>query len=119
MEDKLLEFETAKLANEKGYTSSSTWNGRLMYNIKDGEIFVYQQSTPDYACERCTQSLLQKWLRDVHKIHIHILYVNDILIYKPYVTTMIDNTEYDDLKCNKSYEDALEEALVYALNKII
>ena len=73
MQDTLIEFDTAKLAKEKGYILDSTWNVRLIYNLKDGEVFAeQQQQTPKHGCERCSQSLLQKWLREKHNIHISI-----------------------------------------------
>lgn len=49
MEDELVLQETAKLAKEKGFDEY-------------------------YISERPTQSLLQRWLREVHKIHLTVIH---------------------------------------------
>ena len=85
---------------------------------------------PDCICrdKRITQNQLQKWLRDVHKIHVdigwepenngddvpfeHILWWSMISeIGKPSADT-------DDLHGFKTYEDALECGLTEALKLI-
>jgi len=74
MEERLISFEIAKLANEKGFNwkTHAFYNNlvnqlddsdRLMANWNDGETATI--SAP-------TQSLLQKWLRDVHGLDIVI-----------------------------------------------
>lgn len=79
MEDQLINFKTAQLAKEKGfnintlnfYDSNSSYTG---YVLKEKTIH-----TPDsyYHHRDCfmapTQSLLQKWLREVHQAHIDII----------------------------------------------
>jgi len=77
MKETLITFETAKLAKEKGFNISTIYgfdlDGSELFNIlyltewnhkksKVGKIFF----------SRPTQSLLQKWLRDVHKIRVLI-----------------------------------------------
>lgn len=78
MEETLIDYETAKLAKEKGFD----WNTDYYYNT-DGEsrYASYYDPTPNnrgdmswfsggntFCCAAPTQSLLQKWLRDVHSI---------------------------------------------------
>ena len=84
MEDTLISFETAKLAKEKGFDWSVSWyathkrkaptNPDSFYpelstfknwNNNEDLNFYDRYSTP-------TQSLLQKWLREIYGIHIHI-----------------------------------------------
>lgn len=71
MKDKLISFETAKLAKEKGfgktleyiYPHSYTDEGNLILNSCNN-------TEPGFTCA-VTQSLLQKWLREVHKIIVN------------------------------------------------
>ena len=74
MTDELIQFETAKLAKEKGFD--------LMHECKDGfhpdTGEVLSPTFWDYVLGdkrlvgRPTQSLLQKWLREVHELDIEI-----------------------------------------------
>jgi len=58
MKEQLISFETAKLAKEKGC--------------------IYSQPKINHdntiGIQNCTQSLLQKWLREEHQIHIREFY---------------------------------------------
>jgi len=74
MEEQLISFATAKLAKEKGckvdhnryYDEKISTVDTFFGNIwKDG--FPHNEFIP-----RPSQSLLQKWLRDIHNIHITI-----------------------------------------------
>lgn len=78
-----------------------------------------------------TQSLLQRWLREIHRIHICIdLMDNSCEFYYYFTLTIINIREFHDedmmdqavtrlnhLKFN-TYEEALEEALLNALKLI-
>lgn len=69
-----------------------------------------------YCIAAPTQSELQKWLRDVHKIHISILsYSQESWTYR--VTTpnqsLDEGLGHNDFN---TYEDALEDALFNSLN---
>ena len=133
MKDKLIGFETAKLAKEKGFD----W---MSYFYEDGCFFdewlVYEDSQIDIirVVLRPTQSLLQRWLREVHFTFINIA------IYKEYedCKTTYDyaitdlNNPYDindneifeedygntEDRLFKTYEDALEKAIQQALKLI-
>lgn len=103
MTDQLISFETAKLAQEKGF---------------------HTEMKPYY--KECTQSLLQKWLREKHNILLAIypgllsltkpipnktiihLYTWKIIIPNPY-------NVYQSKKRVESYEEALEQGLKKAL----
>ena len=135
MEEQLISFETAKLAKEKGFKLGSGWQIRSLFNIKDGETFCEKTiETPEYACERCTQSLLQKWLREVHNCHVEVIFhspLDDSYITKDNLrycfevnyygknfnipfTDDEDYSGYDYL----TYEEALEKGLQEALKLI-
>ena len=78
MKDELISFETAKLAKEKGFDLklySEGWE----YEDKHGDTFWCNcNPTSDTTKERfnirkevfCTQSLLQRWLREKHDIDV-------------------------------------------------
>lgn len=120
MEEQLIALETAKLAKEKGYRNENlAWHGI----DKDG---VYFSMNKEFAFGEegyniPTQSLLQKYLRDIHNIHIEIFHwteqpVEDTIwphSFQPFVDgDALDAFIYDN------YEKALEAGLVTALNLI-
>ena len=119
MNEQLISFETAKLAKEKGFKLGSGWQIRSLFNIKDGTTFCEKTiETPEYACERCTQSLLQKWLRDKYCIHVEIIWVDTLSdIYVYHISTTNNATRPDSIFYH-SYEEALEFGLQEALKLI-
>jgi hypothetical protein len=119
MEDKLIEFETAKLATEKGYVLrfagynySEENNYELSLNVYTKEDLIKFKI---FAAP--TQSFLQKWLRETHGFHIFIT-PREKDNYQ-YNFTNNNNTDIT-LKNNgfKTYEEALEKALQSVLNLI-
>lgn len=70
MQEQIISKETAKLAKEKGFY----WTTNLCYSEGDNLALPYKCSpTTSYNNESeyfsaVTQSLLQKWLREVHSI---------------------------------------------------
>lgn len=122
MREELITFETAKLAKEKGFN----W---VSYFFEDNEIYY------EYLCyEDCeidvnrvilcpTQSLLQKWLREEHNIHIYVeTYNNGILDFVPYVgipkNRIMSFKTIEQDKTYLTYEEALEKGLQEALKLI-
>lgn len=115
--------ETAKLAKEKGFDDFSDDNNRVYCELKDSIFYhkVVQQNYSDkwnenYLYRAPTQSLLQKWLRDVHNIYINI---------KSYSITVNNSTEYYHIVSVgsfkeefKFYEEALEIGLQQGLKLI-
>lgn len=74
MQEQLISFETAKLAKEKGFDISSdkgyyTHGESVLKLWTDGENWNNQK---DFLCYCPTQSLLQKWLREIHKISVEV-----------------------------------------------
>ena len=86
MEEQLISFETAKLAKEKGFD----WICRVFYEDWDNNELHEPISPSDFNNEHVwektisapTQSLLQKWLREVHDIKMCVSY------------TCVDDSEY-------------------------
>ena len=127
MEEILITFETAKLAKEKGFKLPLRSN-RNYYNL-NGNIHPYnwfnQFELADYT-DAPTQSLLQKWLREVHKINIFISSktIENKTIFIPHGRTIPDtiknNLIVDIIQycTNNTYEEALEIALFEALKLI-
>lgn len=72
MEEELITYPTAVLAKEKGFNQLK----QGVYYTKDKEhCLVGWGFKDDFAIYSApTQSLLQKWLREVHNIHITIYY---------------------------------------------
>ena len=81
MEEQLVNFETAKLAKEKGF-NIKTYKGYLSETIVEyfdtypsdsirlSEKYSNSALKNDWLCTAPTQSLLQKWLREKHNIEI-------------------------------------------------
>lgn len=127
MKEQLITYDTAILANEKGFdliTGSDCWiktlDGELIHNSERRNTPEHDR-TLDYYLAQPSQSLLQKWLREEHNIHIEILLEEDGAYTKFYFRTMkigeYFNLSYDDLSYDV-YEDALETALIKVLEKI-
>lgn len=111
MRDELITFETAKLAKEKGYDLV----GNGLY-------------------KRATQSLLQRWLREVHNCHVEIIwyspengsyvtkenikYYVEINYYgKDFNLPLGEEADYKEYNFD-TYEKALEKGLQEALKLI-
>ena len=127
MEEQLISFETAKLAKEKGFILGIGWFG---FNNK---FYVSEGAQIGMLCDNhrgenpvaCTQSLLQKWLREKHKIHIQIQvlgqFVNGDNKFYSQVILFGDNKWISKFISNKltyTYEEALEIGLQEALKSI-
>ena len=118
MKEKIITFETAKLAKDKGFEVEVTsyYKEAFPENLMIHGIKCNFNKYVELCCSAPTQSLLQKWLREKHNL--------DILITKP------ENSYWDVYiwgetrelffpnECAKSYEEALEKGLKNALNLI-
>lgn len=123
MEEQLISFNTAKLAKEKGFDlKQKHWYDQIGgLNPRRGASGAMCYENVGYAP---TQSLLQKWLRDVHEIivepakHTNMSYwvdINTIQSGELVWNSLID--EEGDVWFN-TYEESLEAGLEYALNLI-
>jgi len=108
MEDKLITFETAKLANEKEFNifqdSGYEQNGTYFDNSRDYDGCKFGYCKEIYLAP--TQSLLQRWLREKHNVDV-LVYI--VKLKNIYYTTIYNNQHY------LTYEQALEERLLKAL----
>mgnify|MGYP000872082531 FL=1 len=130
MEETLISYETAKLAKEKGYIGriglGYKYNTGHYYNDVgelDGDCTNHLRNVirnkgkdienPNISAP--TQSLLQKWLRDIHNIEVFSKseYKNLVKIGFYYG----GDVKYSQ-PIYKTYEEALEKGLQKALNLI-
>ena len=137
MEDTLINFETAKLAKEKKFDilcehSFSEHNSAIQENNQNGFRNWNKEYKNSYS--RPTQSLLQKWLREVHNCFIDILphrdgdsknkqwkskkdvfWTVEVDYYgKNFEIELTDDSDFTQ-HFNNSYEEALEIGLYQAL----
>ncbi len=120
MKDIFITFETAKLAKQKGFDEFCDYHLN-----KEGMRFqTMTGSTKNSQWDNCTtqptQSLLQRWLREVHQIDIIVLpKLKDLgKFYGGYIDNDIQMIHKSYGSNFKTYEDALEYALQTALNQI-
>jgi len=122
MEEQLIKFETAKLAKEKGFDikTLNVWADFKLVPPKCREVSASELFQNEYYAP--TQSLLQKWLRDVHNIEVEPCRIDlkgsnnydcNVEIWKKNNTY---STEYS--VHGKTYEEALEKGLQEALKLI-
>jgi len=109
MKEQLIQFETAKLAKEKGFD----WEWGILYNRLDNYLFI----------DLPTQSLLQKWLREKHKIFIELGLVDSLNDYwvRVDVSTLssLETIWRNDPNNHlETYEQALEAGLIEGLKLI-
>ena len=144
MEDTRINFETAKLAKEKGFDINGQdvfdlKNNNKIINFKDLAVqeFIedvetgYRDKALNYLKENInrtddnsdeeyyllapTQSLLAKWLREKHNIHL-IAYKN--INIDGYDWCYITTDGITNINSYKTYEEALEAGLQEALKLI-
>lgn len=125
MEEEIVSFKTAKLAKENGCNIK----GCIMVYDTEGDLTLdiginNEDRGYNNECYKAyTQSLLQKWLREVHNIQIiiDVIQLNlNVYEYKYestiYSSLIEEDWENDDVF--DTYELALEDALVDSLNLI-
>ena len=120
MVDQLITKETAILAKKKGFDVSSLNQYRLDTNGNFEESY-HGMIVHDHIVEiikRPTQSLLQRWLREVHKIDL-VITISEFSRTYGFKLYYINNgtTECINERFNKfeTYEEALEIGLQKAL----
>jgi len=116
MTEQLVSFETAKLAKEKGVD----FNVEKIYNQNGILVTVFAdksfvENNNWYLAP--TQSLLQKWLREIHNIHVYARLGEGDVYYTFYFKNG-DESSVNELWDFDTYENALEEGLKEGL-KII
>lgn len=120
MEEQLVSLEVARLLKEKGFCEGSTYFYSNLNSTQElvnnhGSFYINGMEL-DYI-EAPTQSLVQKWLREAHKVMVLVdfdatedkcfwsnIYVSDLVVKQT--------------KNHAKYEDALEEGLLEVLKLI-
>ena len=132
MEDTRVTFETAKLAKEKGFFQETNrleipyynYKGEFKGDVSDWRIrkYIRGEDTSDIEFVSApTQSLLAKWLREEHNIHVTSQIGNlDFINTYHYEIRYIDKNKFMcKVKGNfKTYEEAYEIGLQEALKLI-
>ena len=122
MEEQYITFETAKLAKEKKFIHPTLANyeceedgtvKELNWKFKTLGDFLDNLHTPV-----CTQSLLQKWLREVHNIDITVALIGDGYGFYIHKNRNYTNNRKNYGISGYTYEQALEAALKEALTLI-
>lgn len=128
--EELVSYKTAILAKEVGFNwkvrtyYGHVCNPHIAYDKEDYSIpvdFNSDNNSANYKdlISAPTQSLLNKWLRDVHKYYIDIFIHSDSSYC---VRNIFEISIGGDIsiiyKNHKTYEEALEYGLYYALNLI-
>ena len=137
LKEKLISFETAILAKEKGFKNACDWfvnkdneyifmpdflypnNSEFSYNPEeDPEVIEWEEMMKTLALAP-TQSLLQMWLREVHEISIKIDdYYTDSRVRFDYNVCQLGSQEDNPVGIFETYEKALEIGLYQALKLI-
>ena len=122
MEDTRITFETAKLAKEKGFPQEPNrlkipyynYKGEFKGDVKDWlRKYLRKEDTSDVeSVSAPTQSLLAKWLREEHNIHL-IAYKN--INIDGYDWCYITTDGITNINSYKTYEEAYEIGLQEAL----
>lgn len=140
MEDTRIKFETAKLAKEKGFNERVHYfykvkseNDVELYGCTRKQLVGFKGYVPIYhkvrdyhtnkeklnaklyRCSAPTQSLLAKWLREKHNIHL-IAYKN--INIDGYDWCFITTDGITNINSYKTYEEAYEIGLQEALKLI-
>ena len=119
MEETLITFETAKLVNEKGYPIYNNRAKSNFYNRRTKNVIYFGWTGPQGASHLYgapTQSLLHKWIREIH---------NTDIVIKPnllgYSFVIMERYSFKVINSNKlfqTYEEALEEGMLEYLTNL-
>lgn len=128
MINELTSLETSILAREKGFKwdVSDFWlhskGDSTPVKVADISLISdYNSFPPKKRTSRPTQSLLQRWLRDVHKMDVYpIREYKTAIFYTIEIVGEIDGIQnvLNPGELYRTYEEALEEGLKVVLNMI-
>lgn len=127
--DQIVNFETAKLAKEKGFKLRTNPFGYVtkFYEPKTGSIRAYGMHGRNFKnlIYAPTQTELLKWIRDVHNLHIQISIGTTLEKPVKCWVYFIQNDKGRTIQWNtnsnnvyNSYEESLEVGLLKALELI-
>jgi len=115
MKEQLITFETAKLAKEMGFQLYTSFYYSEGMEIKGTKMGMHGNPNAYGGISAPTQSLLQKWLREEHRVNVVCLpnrYDSDVWYY------FVGSSAISHEDTGYTYEEALEEGLVVALKLI-
>ena len=131
MRDDVILFETAKLARDKGfkvpcdgrYYWEHKWQLSLMGTVKcTNNSDLKDRAKVSYCAP--TQSLIQKWLRDEHRIYVTVSSIEDgeVILFDYSIKQKSQIFGFSEILTKleefKTYEEALEVGIEKALNLI-
>jgi hypothetical protein len=129
MKDELITYETAVLARDKGFDLPVDFCFRKFHNDVS-EIYEVDENfngtdwnnglnLNEEFFSKPTQSLLQRWLREKHKLHIELFLTSDGYWTVRNIVKICDaDIGIRDSEFYPTYEQALEEGLQIALKLI-
>jgi len=141
LDEPIVSFDTAKLAQDKGfpqirlgdinshYNEFGNLNGTVLHakdyiremQLKGKQIFMKSYIAP-------TLSMMERWLREVHNIRVSLSYKPNIKKWDFYQFNMDTNgtdyvRDFKNIEKRKrsfdTHEQALEAGIVEALNQIV
>jgi hypothetical protein len=120
MKEELIKFETARLAKEKGFIG---YKSNKHYRVD--EMCLIHGLIEDYVDHNLTknylsappQSVIQKWLRDTHRMEIKIDYPDGFWKYIANTNFNLTPIKNGGIGFN-TYELALEEAIILGLRNV-
>ena len=143
MEDQIVSLETAMLLKEKGFNEPCSYYYeddelyKLAYYQGDGTGFARNNSPvndklscEEMQCTAPTQSLAQKWLRDIHNMCVrpsltsrwkginYIITIDKVISDSEIEISFVIDSNSEEIKKCKTYEEALEEGLINCLKSI-
>jgi len=120
MEEQRVTFKTAKLAKKKGFNEPSKFIFDFVGKEYPEQTTLFWNTKPHIngseLISRPTQSLLQKWLREIHNIEIAVQWFDNGYIKAVNKKPFKANTYR--IEGFNTYEQALEIGLQEALNLI-
>ena len=136
MTEEIVKYETAKLAGKKGFKIlvddayfMANDNGEITLGLSNYDEPIYGE------IKAPTQSLLQKWLREIHNIDVDVVRDSEVH-YQDETRWIVKTSNWNDIRVKdfsiaqlkfpntshhtdfKSYEEALERGLIEGLNFI-
>ena len=136
--EEICTYEVCKLAKEKGFPQDEcgvnigyyAWDGLRKIHSLVNSFAWYDEYNHDDLFLAPTQSLLQRWLREKKGIQIYIDsdldFDDETFVYEWQIANKenFDNGgfeihRYNSVESHSTYELALEDALKYALEKLV
>lgn len=124
MKDELISFQTAVLAKEKGFNIPVNCYSNVVEPDRVIEVGAFNHNFLEHGAtvvSRPTQSLLQRWIRETCGIHISIEFEfeEDITpLYSYDVFNIKTGSRINYFESFTTYEEALEDGIMVALNMI-